>query len=33
MNEDGSNQTLQHGKACDVAKDFARQVLTGVTKK
>jgi Protein of unknown function (DUF3558) len=32
-NEDSSNQALQGSKACDVAKDFTRQVLTGVTKK
>jgi hypothetical protein len=32
-NEDSSNQALKGGKACDVATDFARQVLTGVTKK
>lgn len=32
-NEGSSNPALQGGKACDVAKDFTRQVLTGVTKK
>jgi Protein of unknown function (DUF3558) len=32
-NEDSSNQALQGGKACDVAKDFTRQILTGVSKK
>jgi hypothetical protein len=32
-NEDSSNQALKGGKACDVATDFTRQVLTGVTKK
>lgn len=31
-NEDSGNQALQ-GKACDVAKDFTRQILAGVTKK
>ncbi len=31
-NGDSSNQALQ-GKACDVATDFTRQVLTGVTKR
>jgi hypothetical protein len=32
-NEDSSNQALKGGKACDVATDFTRQVLTEVTKK
>lgn len=32
-NIDSTNQALQGSKACDVAKDFSRQVLAGVTKK
>lgn len=32
-NLDSSNPALDGSKACDVGKDFTRQVLTGVTKK
>lgn len=31
-NEDSSNRALK-GKACDVARDFVKQVVSGVTKK